>query len=132
MSVVRVNPVAEQANWRQRVRSELNTIETWADHWGFLATVPAGHDSLDAYKAQNLAQKTKSLIALTQKEDIRARVENPGDSLDSFVLLNLKRQNGRDMRLPPKSEFSRPLLTSHAYGWGNSLERFGKLTLRLR
>jgi len=32
----------------------------------------------------------------------------------------------------PKEEFVKPVLTSMDYGWRDNLEKFGKLTLRLR
>ena len=32
----------------------------------------------------------------------------------------------------PRNEFKTPLLTSHSFGWGNNLERFGALSLKMR
>ncbi|KAL6755846.1 hypothetical protein V8C86DRAFT_2667511 [Haematococcus lacustris] len=131
-----VSPVAQQDNWRQRVRRELQAESEWPSRWGFMADPASGskaNDTLDTFK--NAAQCTTS-ISLNQLPEVRQAVERQrqqGDSVDAFVHNQLLRTPAAAcVRLEPKKEFARPMITSHAIGWGSSLERFGRLTLRLR
>ncbi|GFH13170.1 uncharacterized protein HaLaN_09001 [Haematococcus lacustris] len=115
-----VSPVAQQDNWRQRVRRELQAESEWPSRWGFMADPVSGskaNDTLDTFK--NAAQCTTS-ISLNQLPEVRQAVERQrqqGDSVDAFVHNQLLRTPAAAcVRLEPKKEFARPMITSHAIG----------------
>ncbi|KAJ9512353.1 hypothetical protein QJQ45_012870 [Haematococcus lacustris] len=98
----------------------------WPSRWGFMADPVSGskaNDTLDTFK--NAAQCTTS-ISLNQLPEVRQAVERQrqqGDSVDAFVHNQLLRTPAAAcVRLEPKKEFARPMITSHAIGWGSSLE----------
>mmetsp|Transcript_24365 Transcript_24365/g.53239 ORF Transcript_24365/g.53239 Transcript_24365/m.53239 type:complete len:137 (+) Transcript_24365:110-520(+) len=126
------SPVAVDRNWQHRVQTELESSRHWSSNWGFMAKDPSQHDSLDQFTKN---AEYKSIIALNQRDSMRKEAEklaSSNDSLDGFLHQYMVRTAGPTMRRMPKQEFQRPMLTSHAIGWGRSLERFGPLSLRMR
>ncbi|KAF5838582.1 hypothetical protein DUNSADRAFT_2566, partial [Dunaliella salina] len=118
-------------NWRRRVRNESMASKNWGSEWGFLVEPGSENKHKDVHNPEKRAH-FKSTISLNLTEQARQAIEQErsgtGDTLDTFVRGYLK----KGTRPIPREEFTKPVLTSMDYGWGNDLERFGKLSIPMR
>uniref|UniRef100_A0A7S3VSQ1 Uncharacterized protein n=2 Tax=Dunaliella tertiolecta TaxID=3047 RepID=A0A7S3VSQ1_DUNTE len=127
-----VSPSSVMDNWRRRVKTETMSSKNWSSEWGFLVEPGGGtNKSNEVYNLEKRA-RFQSTISLNLTEEARQVIEQErkgsGDTLDTFVRGYLK----KGTRPSPKEEFTKPVLTSMDYGWGNDLERFGKLSIPMR
>ena len=115
----KTNAVIEDANWRQRIRSEIDAADGWNKEWGFLAEKPAGNTATEA-----------ELVALQEAEIAEREKDMPHESV---FMTHFKKKTKGFGKPFPQEVFSRPVLTSHQYGWsGKTLEIFGRLNMNLR
>ncbi|GAX74180.1 hypothetical protein CEUSTIGMA_g1629.t1 [Chlamydomonas eustigma] len=98
----------------------------WNATWGFLAKAPV-QDIVDKFRNEYSGSTSTTSLLLRNS---RRRQNASQDSVDSFVHQYMLKTSEASLTNSPKSEFQKPLLTSHSIGWGKSLERFGPLTLR--
>mmetsp|Transcript_10156 Transcript_10156/g.18791 ORF Transcript_10156/g.18791 Transcript_10156/m.18791 type:complete len:133 (+) Transcript_10156:67-465(+) len=127
--VQRVTIVASDQNWKTRVKTELEIGMHWKDNWGFLAQKSNTNDSLDEFHQKESINPYHSFIEVNMRDSLRKKKLDSRDSIDTFLLTASSKYLGRPL---PKQEFKKPTITSHDYGWGSNLERFGRLTLTLK
>jgi len=133
--------IAEDANWRRRVQSEREAASGWRSEWGFLlgnTLAKDDGDSLEQFKKVAVAKLAAGGL-IKVAEDQLAATKNNGkksmDALEQYMATYEKRMRVKGMvdRLNPMKEANQPRLTSHEVGWHKAnLERFGRLTCRLR
>ena len=117
----KTNAVIEDANWRQRITSEIDAADEWTDEWGFL--VEKGGDTLT-----NLAKIEAAKAEASKGEKADKTVDK-----DSIFMEHFKRTTKGFAKPYPQDVFKRPVLTSHQYGWNpNTLEIFGRLNMNMR
>ena len=116
----KTNAVIEDANWRQRICSEIDAADAWTNEWGFL--VEKDGDTLTKQAQVEAAIGETSNAEKTEKMD-----------KDSIFMTHFKRTTKGFAKPYPQDEFKRPVLTSHQYGWNpNTLEIFGRLNMNMR
>ena len=116
----KTNAVIEDANWRQRITSEIDAADSWTNEWGFL--VEKDGDTLT-----NLA-KIEAAKGEPQEDESTKKKGKEGVFMTHF-----KRTTKGFAKPYPQDVFKRPVLTSHQYGWNpNTLEIFGRLNMNMR
>ena len=116
----KTNAVIEDANWRQRITSEIDAADSWTNEWGFL--VEKDGDTLT-----NLA-KIEAAKGETGEEGETSKKDD-----ESVFMTHFKRTTKGFAKAYPQDQFKRPVLTSHQYGWNrNTLEIFGRLNMNMR
>lgn len=126
-----VSEVANDANWRNRVKTEYGVGKVWKKNWGFLAAQPSrSSDALDELMLSTAKMHSCNSYIAANLRDTILRKHDTNDSIDNFVDTYVKAHGGP--RLMPKQEFKRPVLASHTYGWRPTLETFGRVAIVLR
>jgi len=117
----KTNAVIEDANWRQRITSEIDAADSWTNEWGFLVEKDG----------QTLTQMAKAEVA-KDGETTLSEAAKKGER-DSTFMTHFKRTTKGFAKAYPQDVFNRPVLTSHQYGWNpNTLEIFGRLNMNMR
>ena len=116
----KTNAVIEDANWRQRITSEIDAADSWTNEWGFL--VEKDGDTLT-----NLAKIEAAKGEPQEDESTKKKGK------ESVFMTHFKRTTKGFAKPYPQDVFKRPVLTSHQYGWNpNTLEIFGRLNMNMR
>ncbi|QDZ23059.1 hypothetical protein HOP50_09g55990 [Chloropicon primus] len=116
----KTNAVIEDANWRQRITSEIDAADSWTNEWGFLV-------EKDGETLTQMAKREAAHAEPSKGERSKRRDE------DSTFMTHFKRTTKGFAKPYPQDVFKRPVLTSHQYGWNpNTLEIFGRLNMNMR
>ena len=116
----KTNAVIEEANWRQRITSEIDAADSWSNEWGFLV-------EKDGETLTHLAKVEAAKAEPTGETSKKSKDD------DSIFMTHFKRTTKGFAKPYPQDVFKRPVLTSHQYGWNpNTLEIFGRLNMNMR
>ncbi len=113
------------------MKNEYSAADSFEPQWGWLRN--GQPDALDdfSFKAKQAAKQNVVIKNYPVKEKlppVQNDVPFGEDALDRFVQMAHSKVNPPI----PRNIYSKPILSSQEIGWRPNLERFGRLTLKMR